>query len=149
MKQKWLLFMLLTLYSCHDSYWEFNDRYLYENGTIAEIDSVDSSLHYLVTERVLNFSQDDSYIIVYQIPTFGERYKSMRDSAPVEFKDSLDNQRYMMKEIHHCYWIIRKRDCRVWGPMCYGSFMRGCKKLKVKCRLNPKYEQTLYPSECR
>ena len=147
MKKYWTLFVMVAFMACHDSHWEFNDRYLYENGTIAEIDSINSSLHYLVTERVLNFSEDDHYIVAYQIPTFGERYKFMRESAPTVYKDSLDRQYRKMREIHHCYWIIRKRDCMVWGPLTYGDFMRQCKKLKVKKNLNPKYEQKLSPSD--
>ena len=147
MKKYWLICSSVFILSCHDSYWELNDRYLYENGTIAEIDSIDSSLHYLVPERVLNFAQDANYIIAYQIPTFGERYKSMRESAPIDCKDSLDNQCNMMREIHHCYWIIQKKDCRVWGPMNYGDFIRQCKALSIKKELNPKYEQKLTPSD--
>ena len=143
----WFMCILVGFCCCHDCYWEFNDRYLYENGAIAEIDSVDSSLRYLVTERVLNFAQDDNYIIVYQIPTFGERYRAMRESAPIEYKDSLNDQYNMMKEIHHCYWIIQKKDSRVWGPMNYGDFSRLCKKLRVKTNLNPKYEQKLSTSD--
>jgi len=57
----WIIFVMVAIMGCHDSHWEFNDRYLYENGTIAEIDSINSALHYLVTERVLNFSEDDHY----------------------------------------------------------------------------------------
>jgi hypothetical protein len=60
---------------------------------------------------------------------------------PKEKQDSLDRQKESMSAIQDCYWIIRKSDSRIWGPMTASDFKTMCLRLKIKAKLSKKKEK--------
>ena len=141
MKRILYLFIALLLCGCHDSYWDLGDSYLYENGRINKyIDEKKGSMSILIPEDVLNFAFDEDHIIAYQIPDsviyrefYIDIYKDFSDPTIRSQKttDSLEILLDSMLSIKHCYWIIQKKDCKVYGPMTESDFNRKCKKTKI------------------
>ena len=50
-------------------------------------------------------------------------------------KDSVDQIKRLCKDLQDCYWIIRKKDNSVFGPMSYNEYEQKCKILDVKIKL--------------
>ena len=65
----------------------------------------------------------------------------MKKDMTEEQQDSFDRQFEEMLRIHDCYWIIRKEDCTVFGPMTKSDFEKKCSELNVGIRLDPRYEK--------
>lgn len=141
------LFSIL-LVSCHDSYRRLGDNYVYMNRIIAKAEPQKSyeTLHFLITEQVLNYNYDNDYIVAYQIPDFDEYWESLVESSPETQKDSLRNLATLMNNIHDCYWIIRKKDCKIWGPMTKNDFNAKCHEIGVLVELDSKYANDFLPS---
>ena len=71
------------------------------------------------------------------------KYLSLSDST-MHFQhkaDSLEVLLDSMLKIRDCYWIIRKKDCKVFGPMTESDFNRECKKRNIKLKMDKRYER--------
>jgi hypothetical protein len=137
-----ILVLLCCCWSCDVV--ELEDGYYYLNCTIwkkVKVEGKYDASRTIVPKEVLNFNYDNYYIIAYQKPAYDVANKSMRETASQTEKDSLDEQMRKILEIDDCYWIIRKVDCVVWGPMPKSEFEDMCKKKGIKIVLDPKYEQ--------
>ena len=55
--------------------------------------------------------------------------------------DSLEVLLDSMLKIRDCYWIIRKKDCKVFGPMTESDFNQECKKRNIKLKMDKRYER--------
>ena len=148
MRKLLYIFIVLLLCGCHDSYFELGDSYIYENGRIDKL-MVKGTMTILVPDQVLNYEFDDNYIIAYQIPDsayyreyYINAYKEYSDSTihSQETTDSLKTLLDKMLSIQDCYWIIRKQDDKVFGPMAESDFNRMCKELNVSIKMDKKYE---------
>ena len=93
----------------------------------------------IIRPQVLNYADDDKYIIVYQVYD-GSEYYDISAKQDKEEKDSLLAQFAKLKEIKYCYWIIRKQDDKVFGPMAESDFNQMCKELNVSIKMDKKYE---------
>ena len=144
------VFILLILYGCHDSYRELGDTYIYESGRIHKFkDEKKRSMVTLIPDQVLNYAHDKNYIIAYQIPDsaiyryyYIDSYKRCSDSTirSRETTDSLEALLDSMLSIQDCYWIIRKKDAKVYGPMKKTDFNRQCKMMNITIKMDKKYE---------
>lgn len=139
MKSILITLLLIMLSSCHGDYVEFGDDYVYVNGCIAKEDPKSSALDILVYVQVLNSAWDDDYIIAYQKPDRGV-FEEYIEGLPQKEIDSLEHLYDRMHEIHNCYWIIRKKDKRVFGPMTKKDFEIKCRRMGVSIKLDPRYE---------
>lgn len=140
MMKKKVIFITLAslLFCCHGDYMELGGGYVYANRTIGkEIGDGMSSV--LIEMQVLNYSSDDNYIVAYQVPD--DDYMSISENVlPKEKEDSIRILYDKMRKIHHCYWIVRKSDGMIFGPMEKKEFDRQCKVLNITVEMNPKYE---------
>jgi hypothetical protein len=94
----------------------------------------------LIPRQVLNFTCDNDYIIAYQIPSREWFDFETGNAITKEKKDSLEQLYNKMYDIHYCYWIIDKKKDQLYGPLDKKEFEKRCKKMGVKLKLNPKYE---------
>lgn len=137
------IFIVLLLCGCHDDYWELGDSYVYNNGCIYYVidtchrDGVRyEGLEELVPFDVHNFGYNEHYIIAYQKPD-SEYYIGFNQTIPdsttrfQEKADSLETLLGKMLSIQNCFWIIRKKDKRVFGPMSESDFNRRCKRMGI------------------
>ena len=150
MKKNLFLFVFVTLVlcGCHDAYWELGDSYIYDSGRICMLMDrgyiMDSGyMKIVVPDQVLNFGFDEHYIIAYQKPDsayfseyYIDSYKDCSDSTArsQEAADSLEALLDKMLNIQDCYWIICKKDKRVYGPMTESNFNEQCKKKNITLR---------------
>ena len=95
----------------------------------------------IVPQQVLNHSQDDNYIVVYQVP-YPDGMQAAIDSVRMSQHeiDSIHSLYQKMMDIVDCYWIIRIRDNKVWGPMDYQTYRRMHDELKIEEELDKSYE---------
>ena len=138
------IFVVLLLCGCHDDYWDLGDSYLYSDGCVYKyIDEKGGPMATLIPYDVLNFSFDKNYIIAYQKPDsaiyrnyYINIFRESSDSTirSQEIADSLEILLGRMLSIRDCYWIIRKKDVKVYGPMRELDFNRQCKKMNIKFR---------------
>lgn len=146
MRKIFFLFVLLLFCGCHDDYWELGDSYVYDNGYIYYLVSDNYSKgiheHYeeLVPFEVQNFGFDEQNIIAYQKPDSAEFtrfsidiYKDSADSirAYQANIDSLESVLDSMLRIQNCYWIISKKNKKVFGPMSEFDFNRRRSKMGI------------------
>lgn len=130
--------------SIHGYYVDFGNGYIYCNGVIGKIDKYDREngmhfFHDIVPTQVLNHSQDDNYMVVYQVPDLDDmRIDTVRMSQ--HEIDSIHCLYQKMLEIRDCYWIIRFKDCKVWGPMDFQTYQRMHDNLKIETDLSDFYE---------
>ena len=137
------IFIVLLLCGCHDDYWELGDSYVYNNGCIYYVidtchrDGVRyEGLEELVPFDVHNFGYNEHYIIAYQKPD-SAYYIGFNQTIPdsttrfQEKADSLETLLGKMLSIQNCFWIIRKKDKRVFGPMSESDFNRRCKRMGI------------------
>ena len=143
-----LLFSLFIMCSCHDSYSEIGDNYIYMNSIIFEQNEETKALEIAVPAQVLNYMFDDDYIIAYQIPD-RQIFNDYLEYRPKNIIDSLERQYGKMCEIHDCYWIVRIKDKRVFGPMTKKDFEGKCRDMRVKIKFDPRYEHKYIGSEAR
>ena len=152
MNKFYLFLTTILLCSCHVDYLSLGDSYvLIEDVVIArEKDKESHALEILIPDQVLNEDYDKSHIIAYQKPdSFTYRreqidfYRSIPDSTMhYQHKaDSLEVLLDSMLKIRDCYWIIRKKDCKVFGPMTESDFNQECKKRNIKLKMDKKYER--------
>lgn len=128
--------VFLTLFiSCHDDFRLIDGKYVITERAIAKISGVNNSLVYLITGQVLNYDDDDKYIVAYQIPEMDFTRLSMVESMTKNEQDSMLCQYIDMVHIHDCYWIIRKTDTQIFGPMSISEFQAACKKYNVRACL--------------
>ena len=135
-----LLSIALLLCGCQGSHWELGDSYIFENGRIDRfIDEARDSMDILIPDHVLNFAYDKNYIIAYQIPDnaiyrdyYIDLYKcpnpTLQSQETPSCAEELLNS---MLCIQNCYWIIRKKDTKVYGPMTESDFNQKCKKMNI------------------
>lgn len=141
------VFVVLSLYGCHDCYLELGDSYVYDNRIIYL--QTDGYYEELVPDQVLNFDYDKDYIIAYQKPD-SAYYREYRIDICKEFSDStirslekLDSLEVLLDSmlyIQDCYWIIRKKDTKVYGPMTKSDFYKKCKKMNITIKMDKRYE---------
>ena len=141
-----LLFSLFIMCSCHDSYSEIGDNYIYMNSIIFEQNEETKALEIAVPAQVLNYMFDDDYIIAYQIPD-RQIFNDYLEYRPKNIIDSLERQYGKMCEIHDCYWIVRIKDKRVFGPMTKKDYEGKCRDMRVKIKFDPRYEHKYIGSE--
>ena len=140
-----VLFLCFLLISCLGGvfYIDLGNHYAWvESREIVKIQKETAScLFYdvIIRPQVLNYADDDKYIIVYQVYD-GSEYYDVSARQDKEEKDSLLAQFAKLKEIKYCYWIIRKQDAKVFGPMAESDFNRMCKELNVSVKMDKKYE---------
>lgn len=130
------------LCGCHDDYWKLGDSYIYDSGRICML--MDRGyMKIVVPDQVLNFGFDEHCIIAYQKPDsayfseyYIDSYKNCSDSTArsQEAADSLEALLDKMLNIQDCYWIIRKKDANVYGPMTESDFNEQCKKKNITLR---------------
>lgn len=134
----------------------YNYAWLYNKTIVKYIEKNVSTLvwrDYVIRPEVINFDDDDRYIVAYQVYSSLTRYyysdTSEEDSILVDvyFKDdgelvkvpqpdSLVAQYEKIKEMQKCYWIIDKETDKVMGPMAKEEFDRQCKALHVKAKMS-------------
>lgn len=147
--------------SCLDvvDYMDLGNNYawLYNKTIVKYIEKNDSTLvwqDYVIRPEVINFDDDNRYIVAYQVYSSLTRYyysdtSEEEDSILVDvyFKDdgelvkvpqpdSLVAQYEKIKEMQKCYWIIDKETDKVMGPMTKEEFDRQCKALNVKAKMS-------------
>lgn len=135
----------------------YNYAWLYNKTIVKYIEKNDSTIvwrDYVIRPEVINFDDDDRYIVAYQVYSSLTRYyysdtSEEEDSIFVDvyFKDdgelvkvpqpdSLVAQYEKIKELKKCYWIIDKKTDKVMGPMAKEEFDRQCKALHVKAKMS-------------
>ncbi|WP_139261375.1 DUF3997 domain-containing protein [Xylanibacter ruminicola] len=148
MRKLLYIYIVLLLCGCHDSYFELGDSYIYESGRINKLMDK-GTITILVPDQVLNYEFDDNYVIAYQKPDsayyreyYINAFKENSDSTirSQKMTDSLETLLKKMLSVPDCYWIIRKQDAKVFGPMSESDFNRMCKKLNVLIKMDKKYE---------
>jgi hypothetical protein len=150
MNKFYLILTTILLCGCHVDFLSLGDSYvLIEDIEIAR-QHKEGYLEMLIPYQVLNEDYDKSHIIAYQKPdSFLIRseqidfYRSIPDSTMrYQHKaDSLEVLLDSMLKIRDCYWIIRKKDCKVFGPMTESDFNRECKKRNIKLKMDKRYER--------
>ncbi len=152
MKRILYIFIALLLCGCHDAYLNLGDSYVYDSRRIHK--QIGRGYKTLIPDQVLNFEYDKNYIIAYQIPDsafyrefYIDIYKEFSDSTIRSQKttDSLEVLLDSMLSIEHCYWIIHKKDCKVYGPMTESDFNRKCKKMNITIQMDKRYESRFLP----
>lgn len=97
-------------------------NYVFNEDVICKVNS-DKNLTLLIPDNVKNYNYDEQYIIVKQIPTFKiAKYYWMNFSE--HDKDSVAELISKSKMFNVCYWIIRKKDSTVFGPMKKNGFFK-------------------------
>ncbi len=146
MKKNLLLFVFVTLVlcGCNDIYWDFGYSHVYSDRVICNyVDEKKVYMNTLIPFGVRNFGFDENYIIAYQVPDsayfsvyYIDSYKNCSDSTArsQEVADSLEALLDKMLNIQDCYWIICKKDKRVYGPMTESNFYEQCKKKIITLR---------------
>ena len=143
------LFLSCFLISCLGgvSYINLGSHYAWvESREIVKIkEEVENSLYYdvIIRPQVLNFADDEKYIIVYQVYDESEYYDVSAIQSTVE-RDSLLAQFARMKKIKYCYWIIDKEADKVMGPMRKSEYDRKCKELQVKAEMQNFHEKKFW-----
>jgi len=139
-----LLAILLFLDSCHDSYSDLGNDYVYTNRVIAKVEKYNQykTLDIVIWDQVLNYSYSEKYIIAYQIPDLGELWESCRGHHTETEKDSIDEQARLMNTIHHCFWIICKQSNKIFGPMKKSVFIEKCKEIGVDVQFDSNREKS-------
>lgn len=146
------IFVAMLFCSCHVDYLSLGDSYVLIEDSSIEREDKEGYLEMLIPNQVLNEDYDKSHIIAYQKPDSDYlrrchidiyKYLSLSDST-MHFQhkaDSLEVLLDSMLEIRDCYWIIRKKDCKVFGPMTESDFNQECKKRNIKLKMDKKYER--------
>lgn len=140
----YILFAFIFI-SCHDSYVNLGDDYVYMNRSIVKQKKKGdvSEVTFLVTPQVLNFNYDDNYIIAFSLPDKDDDVRYwIAYGTTSDIQDSLNMQFEIMKEIGDCYWIIQKKKNKVIGPLTSDEFDRKCREIGVKCKLDSKYKRS-------
>ncbi len=150
MNKLYLVLTTILLCSCHVDYLSLGDSYVLIEDSSIEREDKEGYLEMLIPNQVLNEDYDKSHIIAYQKPdSFLIRseqidfYRSIPDST-MQYQhkaDSLEVLLDSMLKIRDCYWIIRKKDCKVFGPMTESDFNQECKKRNIKLKMDKKYER--------
>ena len=134
-----MLLLVVLISACHGDYWSLGDGYVFVNRAIARQTGKGryKPMETLVMDQVLNFAFDDNFIIVYQIPD-RNWLNYAKDFMPAEKIDSIEALYVKMEDIHHCYWIIRKADAFIIGPMNKDEFEVTWKEMNINLKLDPK-----------
>lgn len=129
------LYCIFTSCTFYD-YIDLGHHYALMDRTIIKITEENShGLYYdiIVRPQVLNYDDDDKYIVAYQVYDGNVFYY---DSCQIaEQKDSLLRQFKKLKKIKYCYWIIDKETGKVLGPMRETKYNQKCKALGVKAQM--------------
>ena len=142
-------FFYFFLTSCFGGvfYIELGNHYAWvESREIVKIQKETAScLFYdvIIRPQVLNYADDDKYIIVYQVYD-GSEYYDISAKQDKEEKDSLLAQFAKLKEIKYCYWIIDKEANKVIGPMRKVEFDKKCEELQVKAKMQNNHEKKFW-----
>ena len=155
MKRKFFIFTLIFIFSIlmvscdyifniHGDYVELGNDYVFCNRVIGKVYSRENGMVFfndIVPQQVLNHSQDDNYIVVYQVP-YPDGMQAAIDSVRMSQHeiDSIHTLYQKMMDIVDCYWIIRIKDNKVWGPMDYQTYRRMHDELKIEEELDKSYE---------
>ena len=154
MKRLIYIFLVSLLHGCYyGSYSDLGDSYIYMDGSIDRRINKTHVLENLVPIDVLNYDFDKKHIIVYQRPDsdafrkdYIDTYDFFTDST-MQYQHEVDSLEVLldsMLKIKDCYWIIRKKNCKVFGPMTESDFNQECKKRNIKLKMDKRYEKFHY-----
>lgn len=142
MIKKFLLFICISILDCHGDYAEIDEQYRFVEGGIAIVTHRVHDyecIRDIIPKNVMDYAQDKHYIVVYQEPWSDDDTRQiMIDGLPEGKQDSLEQKFVLMDSIKYCYWIIRKKDAYVYGPMTKTEFYKQCYLLKIDLKLNTK-----------
>ena len=139
-KKVLLLLCISIIGSCHGDYVKIDERYRFNNGTISRATKRVQdyeAFKYIIPKDVEDYAQDKRYIVVYQEASQDDDNirQTMIDGLPEGKQDSLEQKFALMDSIKHCYWIIRKKDAYVYGPMTKTDYQKQCHQLKINLEL--------------
>ena len=138
-KKVLLLLCIITISSCHGDYVEIDKRYRFFNHSIGIITHRVHDYEYMrdiIPKDVVDYAQDKQFIVVYQEAwSDDDMRQTMIDDLPKEKQDSLKQKFAQMDSIKYCYWIIRKKDSHVYGPMTKTDYQKQCHQLKINLEL--------------
>lgn len=93
----------------------------------------------IIHEEITEYNNNLNFIIAHQ--KIREPYEDMIIVDAIKYSkgaeaDSLRNLFNKMIQIKGCYWIIRKKDSAVFGPMEKSDFLKKKKELGIEMELN-------------
>lgn len=140
MTKKFLLLLcIITISGCHGDYAEIDEQYRFVEGGIAIVTHRVHDyecIRDIIPKNVMDYAQDKHYIVVYQEAwSDDDMRQTMIDDLPKEKQDSLEQKFVLMDSIKYCYWIIRKKDSHVYGPMTKTDYQKQCHQLKINLEL--------------
>ena len=141
-----IIFLCGVLVSCLGVFYiDLGNKYAWlENRIIVKItEEKENALYYdlLIRPQVLNYDDDDKFIIAYQVYDGSEWYDSIQRE---EEKDSLFAQFELIKKLKYCYWIIDKETGKVFGPMKKKEFENRCKVMHIEAKMKQWKEKTFW-----
>jgi len=144
-----IIFLCGVLVSCLGVFYiDLGNKYAWlENRTIVKItEEKENALYYdlLIRPQVLNYDDDDKFIIAYQVYDGSLDYDSIQRE---EEKDSLFAQFELIKKLKYCYWIINKETGKVFGPMKKKEFEYRCKVMRIETKMKQWKEKAFIGGE--
>ena len=115
-----------------------------DNREIVKVkEEKDNCLYYdvIIRPQVLNYDDDDKFIIAYQVYDGSLYYDSIQRE---EEKDSLFAQFELIKKLKYCYWIINKETGKVFGPMKKKEFENRCKTMHIEAKMKQWQEKPFW-----
>ncbi len=122
-----------------ESFCEIQGGYCIKDSSLYKIrDKVSPSVMVLdesIIGQVDSHCDDDAYILLHQL--HDTDCTASRCTCNVDAKScSSVKVRDKLLMAHDCYWIVRKKDGKLFGPLDKSEFMAQCYKMKVKCTLD-------------
>jgi hypothetical protein len=125
--------------SCHGDFNDIGNGYVFSNGEIVKRIRGGGNGYFpfepLIPNQVLSYNYDSRYIVAYQIPE-KEWLEFKKSYVSKEVADSLQILYNNMVNIHHCYWIVCKKDGNIYGPLNKNKYMLMCDSLDCHLSLN-------------
>lgn len=124
----------------HGDFCELGNGYIWSEKKIGlmlneEVGTYEPIIH----EEITEYNNNLNFIIAHQ--KIREPYEDMIIVDAIKYSkgaeaDSLRNLFNKMIQIKGCYWIIRKKDSAVFGPMEKSDFLKKKKELGIEMELN-------------
>ncbi len=142
MKKFFLVLFLIIFVGCvSNDYIPICDNYYFDNNKFVRIshynDDIDQIDRIIVPWDVRDWTYDDTYIQVFQVVEKDTSiYSWLKGNYyPKEYNDSIDSLVLKMKRIRYCYWIIRRCDEKVIGPMDKHAYLDKCRSIGLETDL--------------